>query len=160
MARHYSQSRKGRSKEARAGHRYNISHKHREAESKGMKGHHGKRMRHHNDEMHGYADNEMAHKGKEYYGMGYGEPSNLPQEKVHHELEEEYGDKYIGSCSFIKSQEDGNYEIASEEEIDIFEHSPHFRNLGTVTHWMPLPADPPGESKQARDRRVYATPKD
>ena len=94
------------------------------------------------------------------FGVGVAWFYDLSRDNGHHELEEEYGDKYIGSCSFIKSQEDGNYEIASEEEIDIFEHSPHFRNLGTVTHWMPLPADPPGESKQARDRRVYATPKD
>lgn len=86
---HHKQSRKSRqhesegmkryykkysSKEARAGHRYNESARHRRAESNGM--------RRHNDEMHERADDEsqLYHKGKAYYGQGYGEPSNLPQD--------------------------------------------------------------------------------
>lgn len=73
MARHYS------SKESKAGHKYNMSAKHRRAESRGMK----KAMRHHNDEMHGYADKEM-HATKGYYGMGYGDVANLPQKHIQH----------------------------------------------------------------------------
>lgn len=70
--------------EQRAGHRYNISKKHREAESRGMK--------RHNDDMHERADDEtqLYHKGRGYYGMGYGEPSNLPQEVVRHDYPEPY----------------------------------------------------------------------
>jgi hypothetical protein len=60
------------------------------------------------------------------------------------QLSEEYGDKYLCSCQFIKNYLDGNYCIDEEREIDIFEHSPHFFNLGTVTHWMPLPEKPNG----------------
>lgn len=97
MAKHYKQSPKDRkkeshgmkdyykkypSKESRAGHSANMSTSHRKAESRGMK--------RHNDEMHGYADNEMNRKGKEYYGMGYGEPSNLPQHPVHHTYPQPY----------------------------------------------------------------------
>ena len=58
------------------------------------------------------------------------------------ELEEDFKDKYICSCDFIINKIDGNHCIDTEEDINIFEHSPHFRNLGSVTHWMPLP-DPP-----------------
>lgn len=58
------------------------------------------------------------------------------------ELEEDFKDRYICSCQFIKSRPDGNYCIDEEDDIDIFEHSPHFFNLGTVTHWMPLPKPP------------------
>ncbi len=89
MARHYS------SKEAKAGHKYNISAKHRKAESRGMK----KAMHHYNDESHGYADKEMDHKGKDYYRMGYGQVANLPQEHIQHSypapyahLKEDYPD--------------------------------------------------------------------
>lgn len=57
-------------------------------------------------------------------------------------LEEEFEDKYICSCQFIKNSLDGNRCIDDEDDIDIFEHSPHFSNLGTVTHWMPLPHPP------------------
>ena len=80
--------------EARAGHKYNISRKHREAESRGMKRSHrgeSRDMSHYNDEMHGYADDEMTRmKGKEYYGMGYGQVANLPQEHVQHTYPEPY----------------------------------------------------------------------
>ncbi len=73
MARHYSK--KYPTKESRAGHKYNMSAKHRKAESKGMS--------HYNDDMHEKADSQMYHKGKEYYGMGYGHVANLPQ--MHHQ---------------------------------------------------------------------------
>ena len=85
MARHYS------SKEAKAGHKYNMSAKHRKAESKGMK--------RYNADMHESADNEMKGKGKDYYGMGYGQVANLPQEHIQHpypapypRLKEDYPD--------------------------------------------------------------------
>lgn len=58
------------------------------------------------------------------------------------ELEEESMDKYICSAHFIKPELDGNYCIDDEDNIDIFENSPHFKNLGTITHWMPLPKHP------------------
>jgi hypothetical protein len=57
-------------------------------------------------------------------------------------LEEEFGDKYVCSAEFIMNKTDGNYCIASEDDIDIFMHSPHFYNLGTITHWMLLPQPP------------------
>ena len=95
MARHYS------SKESKAGHKYNMSPKHRKAESKGMKRYYSesKDMKRHNADMHEYADSESSKKGKEYYGMGYGQPSNLPQEPIQHpypapypRLKEDYPD--------------------------------------------------------------------
>lgn len=58
------------------------------------------------------------------------------------ELEEKFHDKYICSAEFIFSKKDGNYCIQNEQDIDIFENSPHFYNLGTITHWMPLPQPP------------------
>lgn len=58
------------------------------------------------------------------------------------ELEEDYEDKYLCSCDFLKRSLDGNYSYDKEEDIDIFENSPHFRNLGTVTHWMDFPPIP------------------
>ncbi len=58
------------------------------------------------------------------------------------EMEEDFEDTYICSAHFIKNTVDGNYCIDDEEEIDIFENSPHFKNLGTITHWMPLPEPP------------------
>lgn len=61
---------------------------------------------------------------------------------IKEELEESFKDKYICSCQFIKSKLDANSCIDDERDIDIFEHSPEFKNLGTVTHWMPLPEAP------------------
>jgi len=59
------------------------------------------------------------------------------------ELEEDFKDKYICSCHFIKSKLDENYSIDEDnDDLDVFENSPHFINLGTVTHWMPLPEPP------------------
>lgn len=53
-----------------------------------------KRKRHykrHNEKAHDEADEtQMYHKGKEYYGAGYGEPSNLPQEPIHKKYPEPY----------------------------------------------------------------------
>lgn len=58
------------------------------------------------------------------------------------EMENDFKDKYIISCRFVKNKLDGNYGIDDEDEIDIFQLSPHFSNLGTVTHWMQLPNPP------------------
>lgn len=66
-------------------------------------------------------------------------------ESLRKELEDEFKDKYICTCHFIKSKLDGNRCIDDENDIDIFEHSPHFYNLGTITHWMPLPEPPLSE---------------
>lgn len=66
------------------------------------------------------------------------------------ELEEQYCDKYICSCQFIFNTLDGNNLIRDEDDIDIFENSPHFYNLGTVTHWMPLPGLPHEADNQER----------
>jgi len=63
-------------------------------------------------------------------------------EDFREELEEEFKDKYLCSCQFIKKKPDGNYCIDDDDDIDIFVNSPHFRNLGTITHWMPLPKPP------------------
>lgn len=57
-------------------------------------------------------------------------------------LEEDFHDKYLCSCQFIKNKLDGNWSIDDEDKIDIFLNSPHFWNLGTVSHWMNLPAKP------------------
>lgn len=57
-------------------------------------------------------------------------------------LEEDYGSKYIISCHFIKNKYDGNHSIDDEDFIDIFEDSPRFLNLGTVTHWCEFPEQP------------------
>lgn len=61
------------------------------------------------------------------------------------DMEEDTGDKYLCSGHFIKNILDGNYCIDDDDDIDIFENSPHFRNLGTITHWMPLPKPPKPE---------------
>lgn len=58
------------------------------------------------------------------------------------ELEEDFKDKYICSAQFIFNKKDGNYCIKTEDDIDIFEHSPHFKNLGTISHWAKLPETP------------------
>lgn len=58
------------------------------------------------------------------------------------ELEEDFKDKYICSYEFIKPEKDGNFCIDNDEPDDVFEHSPHFKNLGTLTHWMPFPKPP------------------
>src|ERR1700688_80297 len=58
------------------------------------------------------------------------------------ELEEDFKDKYLCSCLFVHSKVDGNYCIDQEEDDDIFVNGPLFKNLGMVTHWMPLPEQP------------------
>lgn len=57
-------------------------------------------------------------------------------------LEEECHDKYLCSCQFIKNKLNGDWIIDDEDGIDIFLSSPHFWNLGTVSHWMNLPETP------------------
>jgi hypothetical protein len=63
-------------------------------------------------------------------------------EDMREELEDDFKDKYLCSCQFIKNIPDGNYSIDDDDDIDIFMKSPHFKNLGTVTHWQPLPSPP------------------
>lgn len=74
------------------------------------------------------------------HGVGVAWFWQFKDDGIAEQIEEEFGDKYICSCHFIKNVVDGNFCIDDEGDIDIFEHSPHFPNLGTVTHWMPLPA--------------------
>ena len=77
------------------------------------------------------------------YGIGVAWFWDFEEDKDQREmLEEEFKDKYICSARFIKNKVDGNYGIDDEDFIDIFEHSPHFFNLGTITHWQPLPPSP------------------
>ncbi len=64
------------------------------------------------------------------------------EEDISENLEEDFKDKYIGSCHFIKNKYDGNCQIDDESDIDIFLRSPHFNNEGTVLYWMPLPDKP------------------
>lgn len=61
---------------------------------------------------------------------------------IKEELEKDNGDTYLCSCQFIKNEADTDFEIDCEYSIDIFERSPHYKNVGTVTHWMPLPEPP------------------
>jgi hypothetical protein len=68
-------------------------------------------------------------------------------EEAREELEEGFLSKYLCSCHFIKNIQDDNYCIDYDDEIDIFEGNVHFKNLGTITHWMPLPS-PPSDSIQ------------
>ncbi len=80
-------------------------------------------------------------------GVGVGWIWRYEEEWVIEQAEEEYQDKYICTFNFIKNKLDGNNildidEIFGEPEHDVFEHSPHFPNIGTVTHWMPLPKPP------------------
>lgn len=79
------------------------------------------------------------------YGIGVAWFWKFKNDGIDEQLEEDFKDKYLGSCGFIKNVMDGNFLVDVEEDIDIFEHSPHFHNLGTVTHWMPLPAVPEGK---------------
>jgi hypothetical protein len=58
------------------------------------------------------------------------------------ELEEEYHDKYLCSAHFVKNRLNGNYCIDDDDEIDIFQNSPEFINLGTITHWANVPKPP------------------
>jgi hypothetical protein len=50
--------------------------------------------------------------------------------------------KYICSADFIFNHFDGNMFVETESNIDIFDDSPDFINLGTITHWMELPSLP------------------
>lgn len=93
MGRHYKQDRNDRLDESLGMRRgkesgKKQSYKSRRDESRGMK----KAMHRHNDDMHKKADDEtqLYHRGKGYYGMGYGEPSNLPQHVEHHRYPEPY----------------------------------------------------------------------
>ena len=64
------------------------------------------------------------------------------------EMEEDLRDKYLCSFQFLKNRLDADYQVdsvdtySSDADTDIFERSPHFPNLGTVTHWMELPTNP------------------
>jgi len=87
MARHYKQSKADRLDESLGMRRGKESSKKqsyqsRRDESRGMK--------RHNDDMHKDADTQMYHKGKAYYGPGYGEPSNMPQNVMMHKYPEPY----------------------------------------------------------------------
>ena len=91
MPRHYKQNKADRLDESLGMRRgkeskKKQSYKSRRDESKGMK----KAMKRHNEDMHKDADTQMYHKGKGYYGKGYGQPSNLPQEVSHHSVPEPY----------------------------------------------------------------------
>ena len=77
------------------------------------------------------------------FGIGFGWIYTLEPE-IMEEDEESLNDKYICTVHFVKNKLDGNYCIDDEEGIDVYERSPHFWNLGTVTRWMPLP-EPPKE---------------
>lgn len=80
-------------------------------------------------------------------GVGFGNIFVLEEDDIE-ELEKEFKDKYICSFYFIETKLDGNFclEIIGGtdgyNDEDVFEHSPHFSNLGTITHWMSLPAAP------------------
>lgn len=87
MAKHYKQGYNARLDESLGMRRgkessKKQSYKSRRDESRGM--------RHHNAEAHEEADTQMYHKGSAYYGMGYGEPSNMPKEPVMREYPEPY----------------------------------------------------------------------
>lgn len=57
--------------------------------------------------------------------------------------EKTFNDKYICSFCFIKPLKEYVPDDAVDfHEDDIFEKGPHFKNLGTITHWMPLPETP------------------
>ena len=58
------------------------------------------------------------------------------------EWKEEGLNDYIISCDFVHSIPGDGGLPELEECIDIFISSPDFKNLGTVTHWMPLPEPP------------------
>ncbi len=81
MPRHYKQTEKDRADESKG-----MKRSHRKSKTSKARG-----MSHYNDEMHGYADDEMIRKkGKEYYGMGYGQVANLPQDHIQHTYPEPY----------------------------------------------------------------------
>jgi hypothetical protein len=89
MAKHYKQGYNSRLDESLGMRRgkessKKQSYKSRRDESRGM--------RKHNADMHSKADKEtqLYHKGKDYYGPGYGEPSNLPQREIMHKYPEPY----------------------------------------------------------------------
>lgn len=58
------------------------------------------------------------------------------------DIEEDFKDKYLCSCEFVKSKKDADWSIDSDNDIDIMYKGDILGNLGTVTHWMPLPENP------------------
>ena len=78
------------------------------------------------------------------HGVGFGLFFIWPNDELYL-IEEEYKKfncKYLYSAEFIFSSFDGNYCPQSEDDIDIFDDSPHFRNLGTISHWAEFPKPP------------------
>lgn len=80
------------------------------------------------------------------YGVGFGNIYLLDKDNIQI-IEEEMRDKYICSFYFVKSVLDGNHQldilggVDGYNDEDVFENSPHFKNLGTITHWMSLPLE-------------------
>jgi len=88
--------------------------------------------------LHGNGNLEFCLAYHSVYGVGVAWFWKFNNEELQNDPE----GNYLCSCQFIKNKLDGNYLIEDEYDIDIFENSPFFHNLGTVTHWMPLPEPP------------------
>lgn len=88
------------------------------------------------------------------HGVGVAWFWRFEDDGIKEELEEDFKDKYLCSCQFIKNKPDGNACIDDDDDIDIFQNSPYFTNLGTVTHWMPLPKSPKEEVLEELTRQA------
>lgn len=75
------------------------------------------------------------------YGIGIGFFYKTDEGLIE-EIEEDYNTKYLCSVDFIKNKLDGNMMPEIDDRCDILKDGFYFPNLGTVTHWMPLPKPP------------------
>lgn len=92
------------------------------------------------------------------HGVGFGLFFIWPDDELFI-IEEEYKEfncKYLCSAEFIYSSFDGNHFPKYEDDIDIFDDSPHYRNLGTISHWCEIPPAPflTPEETYPRDGKV------
>lgn len=75
MAKHYKQSRKDRRDESRGMKRYEREHRHHDEYRRDS---HALMMPHDTAEARNGDDTQLYHKGREYYGPGYGHIANMP----------------------------------------------------------------------------------
>jgi len=76
------------------------------------------------------------------HGLGLAQFFRISCDGLIEELEEDYQSKYVCSVNMIIARLDGNGFAETDNDINIFESGAHFKNLGTITHWMPLPKIP------------------
>lgn len=74
------------------------------------------------------------------YGVGVAWFYRLDEGSIQ-EMEEATDHKYLCSANFVKNKTDGDYQVDTEDDIDIYDCGSLFPG-GTITHWMSLPSSP------------------